>query len=560
MHSSFSLFSKNKIHVTVIFIILIFNLIQSYFTPLVDDESYYWVWSQDLDWGYFDHPPMIALWIKIGYSILQNELGVRLITCFANAFVFLFWLDILNPSNKNENSTFWLIALSFVIFQVFGFVSTPDSCLLFFGSFYIWALYRFILNKNGLNSLILGLSMAFLMYSKYHGILLIIFSLLPLLSNFLKTKFFYIAVFISLLLYFPHLIWQVNHDFISFKYHFLHRNDHTVWRPKDLGDYFVGILAFGSPLLLFYIGKSIFRKEKSSFEKSMISVAICTSLFFLIMAFRTRIQPQWFLIVFLVLFPMVYNLVKQLKSKKLIYALTFFTISLFILVRIIIMIPNFIIITPMQKLKNFVLEAQKVNKGIAVFERYQKASAYAFYTKQPAECLSMFNHRKSQFDLWNTEDKIAGKAITFFAIGIDSQNFITDEDNNKVQYNYIPIYTKYPKISVEFPSNNWNLKVGINEINEKIKIKNTTNLPLHLGDSTRFKIGIILLDKKRHPSNGAYITEPKNIILKPNEEKEIKIKSTLYVSEDNKIGYFYILQQKLSGRLISERINIQVSK
>ena len=48
---------------------LVINLIQSYFTELAHDEAYYWMYSKYLSWGYFDHPPMIALIIKIGYAI-----------------------------------------------------------------------------------------------------------------------------------------------------------------------------------------------------------------------------------------------------------------------------------------------------------------------------------------------------------------------------------------------------------------------------------------------------------------------------------------------------------
>src|SRR5215831_20540983 len=55
------------------------GLIQSRFTELLDDEAYYWVYSKFLDWGYFDHPPMVALLIKIGYSLFHSELGVRLL-------------------------------------------------------------------------------------------------------------------------------------------------------------------------------------------------------------------------------------------------------------------------------------------------------------------------------------------------------------------------------------------------------------------------------------------------------------------------------------------------
>ena len=57
----------------------IINLLQSIFTGLHSDESYYWMYSENLAWGYFDHPPMAALLIHIGHLLLPGEIGVRLL-------------------------------------------------------------------------------------------------------------------------------------------------------------------------------------------------------------------------------------------------------------------------------------------------------------------------------------------------------------------------------------------------------------------------------------------------------------------------------------------------
>lgn len=46
--------------------------------PLLPDETYYWEWSRRLEAGYFDHPPGIALLIKLGTSLLgATTAGVR---------------------------------------------------------------------------------------------------------------------------------------------------------------------------------------------------------------------------------------------------------------------------------------------------------------------------------------------------------------------------------------------------------------------------------------------------------------------------------------------------
>ncbi len=44
--------------------------------PLAPDEAYYWVWSRDLQGGYLDHPPMVALFIRAG-TLLAGETPAR---------------------------------------------------------------------------------------------------------------------------------------------------------------------------------------------------------------------------------------------------------------------------------------------------------------------------------------------------------------------------------------------------------------------------------------------------------------------------------------------------
>jgi hypothetical protein len=38
------------------------------------DEAYYWGWSQNLDWGYFSKPPVIAALIAASTALLGNGL------------------------------------------------------------------------------------------------------------------------------------------------------------------------------------------------------------------------------------------------------------------------------------------------------------------------------------------------------------------------------------------------------------------------------------------------------------------------------------------------------
>ena len=63
------------------------NLLQAKFTNLHYDEAYYWLYSKVLSWGYFDHPPMIAVSSKIGDLLSHTTLGLRIIPVIIGVFV-----------------------------------------------------------------------------------------------------------------------------------------------------------------------------------------------------------------------------------------------------------------------------------------------------------------------------------------------------------------------------------------------------------------------------------------------------------------------------------------
>ena len=57
------------------------RLIAAAFTPITFDEAYYWMWSKHLAGGYYDHPPMVAVVIRLGTLIAgDTEFGVRLVS------------------------------------------------------------------------------------------------------------------------------------------------------------------------------------------------------------------------------------------------------------------------------------------------------------------------------------------------------------------------------------------------------------------------------------------------------------------------------------------------
>jgi 4-amino-4-deoxy-L-arabinose transferase-like glycosyltransferase len=104
--------------------------------PLIDDEAYYWLWAQHLDWGYLDHPPLIAWLIALTTTLSDSAFLIRVsaLACGALTSYVLFLLG------RDLFSARAGVAAA-VLFQVVpvlagsGLLATPDAPLLLY-----WAL------------------------------------------------------------------------------------------------------------------------------------------------------------------------------------------------------------------------------------------------------------------------------------------------------------------------------------------------------------------------------------------------------------------------------------
>ena len=122
----------------LLIVVLIITIIQVLFTPIIGDEAYYWMYSQNLDTGYFDHPPMVAWLIKTTNTLLAGTLGLRLgAVALSFCAFYLVWLLIPKHYKEQPNALFLYVLLLFAIplCNVYSFIITPDAALLFFTAF-----------------------------------------------------------------------------------------------------------------------------------------------------------------------------------------------------------------------------------------------------------------------------------------------------------------------------------------------------------------------------------------------------------------------------------------
>jgi hypothetical protein len=398
-------------------LVFIINLIQSYFTDLIFDEAYYWYYAQNMAWGYFDHPPMVALMVKLSSFLFDGELGVRFVSCLLSVgTLFFLWLLIDNPKKNNYVWHFFVLCFSMTLLNAYGFFTLPDTPLLFFTTVFLYAYKKFIISPSVIIAIVLGLTMSALMYSKYHAVLVIVFVLLSNLK-LLTNKFAWLAVFVALLGYLPHFLWLYDNDFVSIQYHLFERPN----RAYDFNDFTVGfflnlLALFG--LTFFWIYKALLKtKLNNLFNRSLLFLTYGTLIFFFLSSLDRRVQTQWMIVISISLAVIAFNyMLENENARKWIFRMGLVNIVLLIFARFALVFEE---LSPIHYESHGNKEwaasiADKVGNTPVVFENsYRNAPMYAFYSGNTSFSLNNVMYRRNQYSIDGSEAKVQDKRVLY---------------------------------------------------------------------------------------------------------------------------------------------------
>lgn len=411
--------SSNKVVKYFLLVWALVNFLQSYFTQLHPDEAYYWMYSRFLDWGYFDHPPMVALFIRAGDYLFHNELSLRLLTVFSSTFsCWVLWQIV--KKYQVEARWFMLIISSISIFHIFGFTTTPDAPLFFFSTLFYFFYQQYLKKDTPVMAVLLSLSLAGALYSKYHAVLLVVFTLIAN-PKLLSRKSFWMVAGLTLILFLPHVFWQVNHGFPSVKYHLVEREaDHYQFQFTYL--FLIGQLFMAGPLVgwFWFYRISKFRAT-DIFTRTLLFNFVGTIVFFLLNTLKVAVQPHWTLIGFLPMVMLVLISLQHQPKPKWLQPILFLNLFLLLLMRFGLMLKNPV------SMKIGVIKSyfgnpewtnsiqQKAGNAYVIFpDNFQNPSWYSYYTSslQGFSYDSRF-YRRTQFDIWPIEDSLQQKRIYY---------------------------------------------------------------------------------------------------------------------------------------------------
>ena len=193
--------------------------------PVMPEETYHWNYARHPDWGYFDHPPMVAWGIGAGSALLgDNRLGIRLgpLLFSLGATLVLARLARRLYGREAANWVVLLLALEPAA-SIVGSWGFPDSPLLFFWALALLGVWRALESGQGAWWLAAGAALGAGMLSKYTTAFLVPSMLGYLLTSrrdrrWLGTPWPYLAGVASLVVFLPVFYWNWQHDWASFRF------------------------------------------------------------------------------------------------------------------------------------------------------------------------------------------------------------------------------------------------------------------------------------------------------------------------------------------------------
>lgn len=198
-----------------------------YIFPSHDIIFYYYPWSTNLQLSYYDGPPLIAYVIKLSTLIFGNTLFALNIWGVVVAALSC-WIIIQIGKLLKNRELGYLLALLWLSYSFsttrFIFVTLNyDSLESLFSLLTILFTLKLVTTKNILNLYAIGFGGGLLLLAKYNGVVLLLAILLYFIINKELRQVFrsihcYLAILLCVAIFSPVLVWNYQHDWISFRY------------------------------------------------------------------------------------------------------------------------------------------------------------------------------------------------------------------------------------------------------------------------------------------------------------------------------------------------------
>ena len=284
------------------------RLIAVIFNPVTlhADETQYWIWSQNFDWGYYSKPPMIAWLIGLSTSIFgDGDFAVRLPAPLLHAGTASFLFLVARRLWDDKVGFITCLAyLTLPAVWVSSAIMSTDALLLCAWSGGLWALLRLRDGENWPSAVGLGLAIGLGFLSKYAMIYFIVGTGLALVFDpstriALFTRNGLIAACLAGLLILPNILWNAAHDFATVSHTAANANwGGDLFHPEEMAEFMIGQIGVFGPVFIFILlicMTLVFRQFKTISTNNIVLLGFSLPplLIVSLQAFISRAHANW---------------------------------------------------------------------------------------------------------------------------------------------------------------------------------------------------------------------------------------------------------------------------
>lgn len=430
-------------------IIAILKFAYLFFIPITPQEAYYWFYSQNLDWSYFDHPPMAAYSIWLGTNIFgDNIFGVKFMAVvwylLTNLLLYKTvsqFAENYNQSvNKNALSFLSVLLLNLTLFaHIYSITIVPDTPLIFFWLLAVYSVQERIITQNKNWWILAGVALGLGLVSKYTAVVIIgaIFFFFLFSSKHRKelvSPYPYLAIALGFLIFAPVIYWNYERGWASFLFQSTERaNTVRSFQITYILQLIGSQLFMLTPLIFAYLFKSCCHivtnwKKEEKLHLYFWSAFIIIGGFTLV-SLTSLVKMNWLLPGFIPLIAIISvlfsesfieNPLKKIKQTKLVKLGIWSSIVLVMLGHLVMLVPNIPLgngntWSGWQDASQKIYKIQQENGGkdsVFIFSNgYKGASLLKFYLpdQQNTYAENIYGKRALQFDYWGIPDNLVGK-------------------------------------------------------------------------------------------------------------------------------------------------------
>ncbi len=267
---------------------------------LTEDEAYYRLWAQHLQLGYFDHPPMIAWWIRVGTLVFgDTPLAVRLIPALSAGLNTWLIGDLARTLGAGPRTAFraalWYNATVTVCLG--AMLAIPDAPASLFWTITLCCLAR--TPKSERWWLAAGLAAGLAVMSKYSALFLAPGVLLWLAATpgglkTLRRPGPWLAALIAVVVFAPNVIWNAENHWESFVKQF-GRVAPEGLSPAHVAEFLATQFLLLTPAIAILAGMGVVRGWKGGAASLRLPIAASApfAAYLLVHSLHDRVQGHW---------------------------------------------------------------------------------------------------------------------------------------------------------------------------------------------------------------------------------------------------------------------------